>query len=431
MKKLLFLFLLQPFLLHSQGIRFENNLSWAQIKQKAKAENKYILVDCYATWCGPCKWMEQNVYPDDSVGNKINARFIAVKVQMDKTANDNDQAKTWYPIARQFEQQYAITAYPAYLFFSPDGVAVHKAVGSLKKKEFCALAAEALHPGRQYYVLLDAYKNNRLPGPEMPALANRARSFDEENLAEAIAGDYIHHYLEKLSDKEFLAKENMEFMDLYPYTSKDRFFKLCYTHPGIVDSVLNLPWPGIPHNALRNHFARAAVDNVIANEEITPLIKAAKNNHEVPDWKQITRHIKTKYGERYVRSNVAQAQADWYRDMQDWKNYTTSILKETAEQDTTDMPPSAKAIFFNNQAWEIVIHSDDRGKLKKALSWMDFALSLNDKPSVDAIDTKANILYRLGNKDDAIATEAKAVSLSKRLVYRETLDKMKNNTLNW
>jgi thiol:disulfide interchange protein len=45
----------------SKGINFENNLSWEQVKEKAKAENKYIFVDCYATWCGPCKAMDKEV----------------------------------------------------------------------------------------------------------------------------------------------------------------------------------------------------------------------------------------------------------------------------------------------------------------------------------------------------------------------------------
>ena len=44
-----------------KGIHFEQGLSWKDILAKAKAEHKYIFVDCYATWCGPCKYMDKNV----------------------------------------------------------------------------------------------------------------------------------------------------------------------------------------------------------------------------------------------------------------------------------------------------------------------------------------------------------------------------------
>ena len=32
-----------------QGINFEQGLSWPQVLEKAKAGNKYIFVDCYAS----------------------------------------------------------------------------------------------------------------------------------------------------------------------------------------------------------------------------------------------------------------------------------------------------------------------------------------------------------------------------------------------
>jgi len=41
-----------------RGVEFDRDLTWQQVKLKAKAENKYIFMDCYATWCGPCKKME-------------------------------------------------------------------------------------------------------------------------------------------------------------------------------------------------------------------------------------------------------------------------------------------------------------------------------------------------------------------------------------
>lgn len=35
------------------------NRSWQEIMEKARAEHKYILVDCYTDWCGWCKVMDK------------------------------------------------------------------------------------------------------------------------------------------------------------------------------------------------------------------------------------------------------------------------------------------------------------------------------------------------------------------------------------
>ena len=37
-----------------QGVNFEH-ITFDEALAKAKAENKLIFMDCYTTWCGPCK----------------------------------------------------------------------------------------------------------------------------------------------------------------------------------------------------------------------------------------------------------------------------------------------------------------------------------------------------------------------------------------
>src|SRR5947209_10417068 len=74
----------------NDGINFERNLSWQQIVQKAKAENKYIFVDCFATWCRPCLEMDRKIFPLQNIGNFFNENFISVRLQMDTSAKDNE-----------------------------------------------------------------------------------------------------------------------------------------------------------------------------------------------------------------------------------------------------------------------------------------------------------------------------------------------------
>ncbi len=82
-----------PVICNSQGIVFDERSSWQNILQQAKASNKYIFIDCYTTWCGPCKEMDNEVYTDGSVGDFMNKKFISVKLQMDTAAGDNESTK--------------------------------------------------------------------------------------------------------------------------------------------------------------------------------------------------------------------------------------------------------------------------------------------------------------------------------------------------
>ncbi len=119
MKKVLIIFAFLPLIISAQedsGLKFESGRTWQQVKEKAKAENKYIFVDCYATWCGPCKQMDREVFSKSEVADQINKDFIAVKIQMDKTDLDKEDIKRWYNDAKVIQNTYTITAFPTYLF---------------------------------------------------------------------------------------------------------------------------------------------------------------------------------------------------------------------------------------------------------------------------------------------------------------------------
>ncbi len=72
MKKILFLIIALPFYtLAQQGMKFEHGITWKEIQAKAKAENKYIFMDAFTTWCGPCKYMAANIFPMHGQYSKI------------------------------------------------------------------------------------------------------------------------------------------------------------------------------------------------------------------------------------------------------------------------------------------------------------------------------------------------------------------------
>jgi len=120
-KTFIALLLLPLFLSAQQGMKFEHGLTWNQVQAKAKAENKFIFMDAFTTWCGPCRYMAATIFPMEKVGDFFNKNFINVKVQLDSTANDNEEVKNWYADGHTIMNTYKIRAFPTYLFFDPNG----------------------------------------------------------------------------------------------------------------------------------------------------------------------------------------------------------------------------------------------------------------------------------------------------------------------
>ena len=95
MKKLISSLLLLPAFVNAQkkenvGAHFIHSVpNWNKIVAQAKKENKFIFVDCYTTWCGPCKEMSKEIFPKKKVGNFFNKTFINVAFQLDTTKKDN------------------------------------------------------------------------------------------------------------------------------------------------------------------------------------------------------------------------------------------------------------------------------------------------------------------------------------------------------
>lgn len=172
------------------GIQFENALTWEQILSKAKEEHKYIFVDCYATWCEPCKWMDANIYPLKEVGDAYNKDFISVRMQMDQTASDNKETKKLYETADMLTDKYGINAYPTFLFLDSEGKAVHKISASMNAKDFVQLAVDARNPEKQYYTILKNFEPGKLDTTEEKSLA-QLYAFSDNALAGKIAADYL------------------------------------------------------------------------------------------------------------------------------------------------------------------------------------------------------------------------------------------------
>ena len=100
----------------AEGIRF-TEAAWKDILKKAKAEKKVIFLDAYASWCGPCKLLQKNVFTKKAVGDFYNEKFINVKMDMEKGEGP------------ALAQVYPLEAYPTLLFIDGNGRVLKKVLG--------------------------------------------------------------------------------------------------------------------------------------------------------------------------------------------------------------------------------------------------------------------------------------------------------------
>ena len=80
------------------GVNFEH-ITFDEALAKAKAENKLVFMDCYTSWCGPCKYMSETIFPQEKAGEFFNPKFVCVKFDMEK--GEGPERKD---LSRLFEQ---------------------------------------------------------------------------------------------------------------------------------------------------------------------------------------------------------------------------------------------------------------------------------------------------------------------------------------
>ena len=113
------------------GIEFFHG-SWEEALAKATAEDKLIFVDAYTTWCGPCKRMSANVFPQDAVGEVFNKNFINLKLDMEKQES------------LSFRKVHRVAAYPTLFWINGQNEVVHKSVGGKQVKSLISVAEAAI-----------------------------------------------------------------------------------------------------------------------------------------------------------------------------------------------------------------------------------------------------------------------------------------------
>ena len=177
-------------LLAQHGVNFRD-LSYEQALEQAKLENKLLFIDCYTEWCGPCKKMMNEVFPQKAAGDFFNPRFVSVKFDMEKGEG------------KELSKKFDVHAYPTFLIVRTDGTVQHKLTGSSDLEGFIERVQKGLEEENTLPYQHQLYAKGEMSKQQLLAYKECLSEANDKEKAAQIYNDLLEH----LSDSDKMQKE--------------------------------------------------------------------------------------------------------------------------------------------------------------------------------------------------------------------------------
>jgi thioredoxin-related protein len=393
----------------AQGIIFEKNTTWEQVVAKAKAENKLIFVDCYTTWCGPCKKLDAEVFPNPEVGAFFNKNFVNLKVQMDTVKNDSEYTRQWWAIGQEWHKKYGIWAYPGFLVFDSNGEIAERGVGYSPVPQFLEKGKELINTENHYYRLRKQYEEGKLPEEKLSMFADKVLGSYDRTFITKFGPEYL------AKQKDLLTQINIRFITQMNPEMGSVYFNLIRDNIAKVDQVMEQP------GVAENYLYRSAQQKFIT--------KLAPSKVDViPDWVGVESSLR-QYFPDLADKFLLKAKINRANSLKIWIEFS-----ELVQQYFEKYTPNVENNQLNSYAWSIFQNCEDLNCINLALNWAKHASDTSNDPGL--MDTYANLLYKAGQKDKAVAVQQKAVSISKSKgddtsELQSVLDKMMKGEKTW
>ncbi len=193
-------------------------LTLDQAVEQAKEENKMVFIDFYTDWCGPCKVMARDVFPQKEVGDYFNKHFVCIKLNAEKEG-------------KQDAQTYQVKAYPTFLVLDTDKKVKLDIKGSMTAEAFIAKIESELNPLFSSETMKTRYDS----GERTPDLINAYAFHFMEQRQEDEGYRIVNDYFNSLTDVQKLAPENFFLFSRYTTSLNDPKASFYVTHRAELD----------------------------------------------------------------------------------------------------------------------------------------------------------------------------------------------------
>lgn len=107
-----------------------SDLTYEQGLERARADDRVLLLDFTATWCPPCKAMEETTWPDPDVKAWIEREAVALQIDVDHEV--------------KITATFGVRSMPTIVFVGGDGRELGRFVGYRDAAGFLAEAARVV-----------------------------------------------------------------------------------------------------------------------------------------------------------------------------------------------------------------------------------------------------------------------------------------------
>jgi thiol:disulfide interchange protein len=133
MKRAVSGFALLAFVCGLAGMATAGEILWAKSYEaglaRVRAEKKPVMIDLYTDWCGWCKKLDEDVYPNESVA-ALSKAFVCIKLNPEKDKKNG--------------KKFKVEGFPTIIFLNTKGEEINRIGGYLPAPKFAEEMKKAL-----------------------------------------------------------------------------------------------------------------------------------------------------------------------------------------------------------------------------------------------------------------------------------------------
>lgn len=320
----------------NEGVVFLEGKTFAEAVDLARESGKKVLLDCYTSWCGPCKMMTREIFPQKAAGDYFNREYVNIKIDMEKGEGP------------ELAKRFGVRAYPTFIIFDGEGKEIGRLVGGKKSAEEFVEDVKNAVGENSLSAMNDKYDSGeRSPEFLYRYLTVLDKAYDSEK-AKAVAGGMLEGKTEELLADEqlfntFLKYNSSPMSPAFQYVLQhEDEFKAKYPGPAL-DRMMGSTWMSYPRTLLTKEAdGTATFDSKAMKAYVKEMKKwGVENRDEIVLMSDI---------------HVAETTGNW----REYAKQCSKYLKKFGDND----------MYIYNWALRIQRNSDDAKVRKTAIGWM-------------------------------------------------------------